>query len=283
MTPRTLIHTALLMAVITAVGTVAIVPRAPAAERQIPGVSLVGNRATTLPINVAVGKSRVYDFQRTIKEVLLGDPKIADVVIRSSTRAYIEARKLGATNISFFDAEGRQMARFEITVARDVSIIQDAIQKLLCSRRDIRCEADVKVESIGDGIILTGTVATQAQAQQAYNIALHFIATGSDFASSSTGSSGVGGSTGSTLNVSATNGGSASSNGANSANGDNSAKVYNGIVVLGSEQVMLKVTVAEMDRQVIKQLGINLSGNVGYGTAVVNLNSTNPFPVNGTP
>ena len=46
---------------------------------------------------------------------------------------------------------------------------------------------------------------------------------------------------------------------------------------------MLKVTVAEMDRQVIKQLGINLSGSFGYGSAVVNFNTTNPFPVNGTP
>ena len=46
---------------------------------------------------------------------------------------------------------------------------------------------------------------------------------------------------------------------------------------------MLKVTVAEMDRQVIKQLGINLSGSFGYGSAVVNFNTNNPFPINGTP
>ena len=53
---------------------------------------------------------------------------------------------------------------------------------------------------------------------------------------------------------------------------------------------MLKVTVAEMDRTVIKQLGINLSGSLGYGTAVVNFNNTTAggnsapvFPINGTP
>jgi pilus assembly protein CpaC len=271
------------MAVIAAVGIVAIV-RAPAAERQIPGVSLVGNDATTLPINLGVGQSRVYDFQHAIKDVLVADPKIANAVIRSSTRAFIEASKLGATNIVFFDAEGRQMARFEITVARDVSIIQNAIQKLLCPRRDVRCDADVKVESIGDGIILTGTVASQADAQRAVAIARHFIAAGSDFASSSTGSVGVGGSSGGNLNVAAnTNGGNANSPNASSANGDNSGNVYNSIVVLGSEQVMLKVTVAEMDRQVIKQLGINLSGSVGYGTAVVNFNNPNAFPISGTP
>jgi len=41
------------------------------------------------------------------------------------------------------------------------------------------------------------------------------------------------------------------------------------------------VTVAEVDRDVIKQLGINLAGSLNYGTAVVNFNNTNPFSVLG--
>jgi pilus assembly protein CpaC len=44
---------------------------------------------------------------------------------------------------------------------------------------------------------------------------------------------------------------------------------------------MLKVTVAEVQRDVIKQLGIDLSGSLNYGTAVVNFNSTNPFSASG--
>ena len=32
---------------------------------------------------------------------------------------------------------------------------------------------------------------------------------------------------------------------------------------------MLKVTVAEVQRDVIKQLGINLNGSLGYGNTVV--------------
>ena len=45
-------------------------------------------------------------------------------------------------------------------------------------------------------------------------------------------------------------------------------KVVNGITVRGRDQVMLKVTVAEVQRDVIKQLGIDLSGSLGYGTPV---------------
>jgi len=54
-------------------------------------------------------------------------------------------------------------------------------------------------------------------------------------------------------------------------------KVVNSIAVRGRDQVMLKVTVAEVQRSIIKQLGIDLSGSLNYGTAVVKFNNTNPF------
>jgi pilus assembly protein CpaC len=61
-------------------------------------------------------------------------------------------------------------------------------------------------------------------------------------------------------------------------------KVVNDIAIYGREQVMIKVTVAEIDRLVLKQLGINLSGSLSKGPAVVTFNTpgaVNPFPVNG--
>jgi pilus assembly protein CpaC len=60
-------------------------------------------------------------------------------------------------------------------------------------------------------------------------------------------------------------------------------KVVNSIVVRGRDQVMLKVTLAEVQRSIIKQLGIDLSANLNYGTAVVNLNNANPFTANNAP
>ena len=60
-------------------------------------------------------------------------------------------------------------------------------------------------------------------------------------------------------------------------------KVMNSITVRGRDQVMLKVTVAEMARSIIKQLGIDLSGQLNYGTSVVNFNNSNPFTANNGP
>jgi pilus assembly protein CpaC len=59
------------------------------------------------------------------------------------------------------------------------------------------------------------------------------------------------------------------------------AKVVNSLTIAGRDQVMLKVTVAEMQRNVIKQLGINLNGSTGYATFVPV--TQNPFSASGTP
>jgi pilus assembly protein CpaC len=60
-------------------------------------------------------------------------------------------------------------------------------------------------------------------------------------------------------------------------------KVVNSIVVRGRDQVMLKVTLAEVQRSIIKQMGIDLSANMNYGTAVVKFNNANPFTANNGP
>jgi pilus assembly protein CpaC len=43
---------------------------------------------------------------------------------------------------------------------------------------------------------------------------------------------------------------------------------------------MLKVTVAEVARSIMKQMGVDLSGSLNYGTSVVTFNNTNPFTAN---
>ena len=193
-----------------------------------------GSRAVAL----GVSKSVVIDLPRDIKDVLVADPTIANAVVRSSRRAYIIGIKVGQTNVFFFDAEGRQMAGFDIAVTRDLNGIRAAIRQVLP-------DADIRVEGIGEGVILSGSVSSQAEAQQAYDIAARLLGV----ATGETASAG--------------------------------SKIVNAILVRGRDQVMLKVVVAEVERDLIKQLGINLSGSLGSGTAVVNFNNTNPFTAYG--
>src|SRR3954463_8639893 len=62
-----------------------------------------------------------------------------------------------------------------------------------------------------------------------------------------------------------------------------SEKVVNSVIVRGRDQVMLKVTVAEVARNIVKQLGIDLSASLAYGTSAVVFKNSNPFTSLGRP
>ncbi len=181
---------------------------------------------------LGVGKSVVIDLPRDIKDVLVADPKIANAVIPSAQRAYIIGAAVGQTNIVFFDSAGLQMAAYDIAVKRDLNGVRAALRQSLPY-------AGVQIEGVGDGVILTGSVSSPIEAQQAGDLAARL----------------VGG----------------------------PEKVVNSIAVRGRDQVMLKVTVAEVRRDIIKQLGVDLSASMNYGTTVVKFNNTNPFTANSAP
>jgi pilus assembly protein CpaC len=230
-----LVRAAGLAALITAFGF-CLASRAPAAEP--PGlagdgvIKVVASEAASQFVPLGIGKSVVIDLPRDIKDVLVADPKIANAVIRSTRRAYIIGAAVGQTSVFFFDTEGRQIGGFDIAVTRDLNGLRAAIKQALPG-------LDIHVEGLGEGLVLTGNVATPIEAQQAFDIASRLV--------------------------------------------DDGHKVVNGIAVHGRDQVMLKVTVAEVQRDVIKQLGIDLNGSVGFGSAVLNVNNTIPFPVYGQP
>lgn len=67
------------------------------------------------------------------------------------------------------------------------------------------------------------------------------------------------------------------------------ASVINMLSIDGKDQVTLKVRVVEMQRTVIKQMGINLSGSIGFGQLTgtsfdntLSIASSNAFPLAGT-
>ena len=63
---------------------------------------------------------------------------------------------------------------------------------------------------------------------------------------------------------------------------DDPKKVLTTIAVAGKEQVMLKVKVTEMQREVLKQFGVDASAVQSVGNATLRLFSSNPFSVAGT-
>ncbi len=221
----TMIRTTQIAAVILAFGFVATEP-APATDQQMPVIKLVAGDSNSRFVSLGVGKSVVIDLPRDIKDVLVADPTIANAVVRTSRRAYLIGVKVGQTNVFFFDGDGQQIGGLDIAVTRDLNGLRAAIKQALP-------QADIHVEGLGGGLVLSGNVSSPIESQTAFDIASRLV--------------------------------------------DDPKKVVNSIIVHGRDQVMLKVTVAEMQRDVIKQLGIDLNGSLGSGSTVVNFANVNAF------
>ena len=149
-------------------------------------------------LSLGIGKSIVIDLPRDIKDVLVADPKIANAVVRSAQRAYIIGAAVGQTNIIFFDSAGQQIAAYDIAVKRDLNGIRAAMRQILPN-------ADIQIEGVNDGVMLSGSVSNPIEVQQAGDLAARLV-------------------------------GSVD-------------KVVNSIAIRGRDQVMLKVTVAEVRAQ----------------------------------
>src|SRR5882757_8635772 len=179
-----------------------------ASDYRVPAPMVADGQNNARPIALGIGKSIVIDLPRDIKDVLVADPKIANAVVRSSQRAYIIGATVGQTSIVFFDAQGAQIAAYDIAVTRDLNGVRAALKQTLPN-------AGIQIEGIGDGVMLTGSVSSPIEAQQAGDLAARLVG-GAD-------------------------------------------KVVNSIAVRGRDQVMLKVTVAEVRRDIVKQMGIDLT------------------------
>src|ERR1051326_6732075 len=127
-------------------------------------IQVVGSDSSSRFVQLGIGKSVVIDLPRDIKDVLVAEPKYANAVVRSTRRAYLIGVAVGQTNIYFFDAEGRQIAGFDVAVSRDLNGVRAALQKMLP-------RSDVRVDGVGDGVVLTGTVANAGESQRAADVA----------------------------------------------------------------------------------------------------------------
>ena len=207
-----------------------------------------GDGAANRAVTLGVGKSMAIDLPRDARDVIVANPAIANAIVRSARRVFLIGVAVGQTNVFFLDAQGQQIAGYDVEVSRDLAALRMAL-------RSVAPGSTLEVRAVNDGVMVSGQVATPLEAQQAIDVANRLV-------------------------------------------GDEK-KVVNAIAVRGRDQVHLKVTVAEMQRTAIRQLGVNLqafdptstltgaSGNLGNAGGFVyglltqgrfNVNNIDPTP-----
>jgi len=166
------------------------------------------------PVIVTLNEGTLLRLDSSPKSIVIANPDIADVSIRSPRLMYIFGKKTGETTMYATDAQEHVLFNITVRVVHDLGRLRQALTELVPA-------GQIAVDSVDGGIILQGTVATGAESEDARRIATKFLGKGED--------------------------------------------VINRLAVTAPNQVNLRVRIAEVDRTVVRQLGIdwNAAGNLG--------------------
>ncbi|MBV1703436.1 MAG: type II and III secretion system protein family protein [Hyphomicrobiales bacterium] len=197
--------------------------------------TIVASGAYHRTISMGAGKAVIVTLPRDATEVFVGDPKVANAVVRSARKIYLVGVGAGQTTIFANDAAGRQIATIDVNIGRDVGSLQELLAVALPG-------SAIRARTVADTIILTGEARSAADVQKAMDIA-------QGYAKMTLNSKGVNAPT----------------------------QVVNSVAIRGQDQVTLKVVVAEVQRDVLKQFGVSLTGG---GNGVFQI--ANAFSLNGT-
>jgi len=229
-------------------------------------------------LDLGVGRSIVVQFPIPLKDVLVSDPRVLDAVVQSSDRVFLIAKGTGQTNAFFFDEYGQQILTLDVAIGADLSALDQLLGRLIPG-------SNVHSEIAGRSIVLTGTVRTPIDSNRAAQIAAQFAqanaAAGSIVNSAPTANNNS--QTSNTTNVGTsyqavtTDPGGGSDSDASDVYG--SKAIINLITVEGEEQVMLRVSVAEVQRTILKQFGINVGALVNSGNFTTAVLSANGLPL----
>ncbi len=204
-------------------------------------VGMAGSGSTTVRVDLTAGgasqdlslprgKSAIIELPVDVRDILITNPAVADAVLRTPRRIYVLGLTSGQTDAILFDASGRRILSLNIRVDADAGALSATINRVLPG-------AKVKVESLGDSVILTGMVQNPIDAERAAQIALRYVA--------------------------------------------KPEQVLNMLSVAGKDQVMLKVRIVEVQRSVIKQLGVNLNAVLEQGSGSITVGQSANFSING--
>lgn len=195
-------------------------------------VSVAGAKQATKRLSLGLNKSVIVELPRAARDVLVSNPAIVDAVVRTPERTFLIGKAIGEANVFFFADDGQRILTLAVQVSRDVTDLSRLLRRLMPTSR-------IKVESIGENIVLSGTTTNAVQADRAAEIAGKFL------------------------------------------DDPNRTKVINMIAAQGKQQVTLKVSIVEMQRTLLKQLGVDAAAVTTIASNVINLASVNPFSVAG--
>jgi pilus assembly protein CpaC len=210
-------------------------------DAQAASKAQVSASRATQRVKLGLNKSIVIDLPSDAYDILVANPAVADAVTRTARRIYLFGKSVGETNIFVFGPNGEQIASLDLDVERDVVGLEANLKRFIPG-------SNIHIELVNDNVVLTGTVDTPLDAKRAVDLATAFV-TGGEATTGQYSQTAAGGSSQSGVDIN------------NPDSERQKSAIINLLQIIGDDQVTLKVTVAEVSRNVMKQLGVDLIGN----------------------
>ncbi|MBL4259766.1 type II and III secretion system protein family protein [Vibrio fluvialis] len=172
-------------------------------------------------VTVPQHKSTYVKLQGPASRVSLGDPDVLDIVMLKSDELFLIGKRLGSTNLMAWDRKGQLIESINIEVTHDVNSLKAKLYEFLP-------DETIAVHSAQNRLILSG----QVSSQEKMNLALRIAET---YASGDT------------------------ANKAKDSRNEEAGKtgVVNLMSIGGAQQVMIEVTVAEVQRSLVRRFDSN--------------------------
>ena len=119
-------------------------------------------------LQLGVGQSVIFDLPEEAGEIYVGDPNVANAIVRSAKRVYISGVANGQTSIFALARDGRRIAAIQVSVGRNVAELSNLLNTAIPGN-------EIHVRTVENTIILTGSVASAEEAQKALDIADGFV------------------------------------------------------------------------------------------------------------
>jgi pilus assembly protein CpaC len=198
-------------------------------------------------LRLRLGSSKVIKTPFPVTRVSVGNPEIADIVVISDREIYVNALGPGVTNLTLWGKN--RFTSTMVTVEIDVTILKEKLAKILPKER-------IGVEAAGASIILSGEVSSPVAQQTALDLAAGFLRAHGAFTEKVEEVKG-------SLPPAIPSGGMGAKGTAEGA--PKEIKIINLMHVGGIQQVMVEVRVAEIQRDLGRNIGINFFGTDRQG------------------
>ncbi|WP_082151614.1 type II and III secretion system protein family protein [Caenimonas sp. SL110] len=115
-------------------------------------------------MRLTVGKSAVVRLPGDATRLSIGNPEIADVMLINPREVYLLGRKSGSTNVFVWTKSGRTTI-MDVLVGLDTATLKTRLAELVPG------ELAITVESLGDSVVLSGSVSDPMRVQRLVSLA----------------------------------------------------------------------------------------------------------------